>query len=1118
MRKRSLVAIAAIAVALTTAPSAVAVPGDPSDWGPPPTSCRDFAGKDGCYPDWPNSMIDTWLGGIHITDHTLHVGDTLTVEAFDYGAASPVSWNWGKPECAEKAPSCTFKQDTPTNGWAQFNLGFSNPFGPASESDYYGVVGKDWYAIEGVVQRALPGQPGKFKGAQGLTVTASGDSYQPKPAVTNGGGRYTIWVKKGIYTIAVDGGSHSFCEESALPAACVRRARRTVEDSDITVNWKEPPRFKVSGTVSDGAEKPKPIRGATIRVRPQNSADGATETATTDSKGKYSMDVEQGDVVVDSTDKTLCVKGADAPPGQECARRKEIDLHSNVVVDFVRTGCEQEVVFPERMAAMGECFKEVQVGPVKLMKTEDPFWMNGLRMYPTSEVYFDKTTKTLVTDQPISIKLRLPDGTEKTMLYLPSLTLNFVEAEWGIDKPVDLSYSGLEPIGGFKLTWSEGSTTLTGKGGLSKQKWNIEDPEHTFVEADVYSLTVEATASNPGSDDEGREQIPGGLRRLRGAFAPGNKVVIPAGADKKKGAKYLKLKEVGGAYDFGKKIWRFNAKAETNFLGAGPASSLGLNEPPTVDATLDVDSNFAPQLLKISVGDHINRQLPYALFLQRLNLAIGADQLTPNSPFQISLGAGVSLGPAAEGKELAAVDGQFTLVPVGSRAEAGAFEDVALKGKGGLKIVGYDLLKGNLEWYPGRFTMIADGEANLEAPAQVKGVPLGGKFGLSGKASGWYDGINYEFGAEGIGTASLPLLGSLGVKWAAAVRWGGTPAGSTGLKEGLGLCHVSSRATTVPDSVPVAGGAQFYFGDPDEELYGFTYDWNTGEWKGPEGCNLAPYTRARPRPKTATAAAAAQTVDVPKGARGLGVRVHGSKTAPVVTISGPSGSRTADPDKPAQLGWVHVLPSGSDDTTAFALVDAKPGRYKITAKSGSVASVEVAKPAPDPEVSGEVSGSACAPVLTWRAKKIPGQEIRLLDAGDGGAEFLAQTAKSSGRLKLTAGGGGSRTIVAQILQGGILRTTLPVASYDAPSDVPAAPTGVRVMPRGKGLAVSWRASCRAASYSVAVGSAKPVAVRKTSYVIRTVPKSPKATVTITPVSAAGLAGTPVTRSLIPSAR
>src|SRR3712207_8391392 len=42
---------------------------------------------------------------------------------------------------------------SPTLGWQQFLLTFSNPLNYAAEADYYGVVGSEWFAIEGTVMR-----------------------------------------------------------------------------------------------------------------------------------------------------------------------------------------------------------------------------------------------------------------------------------------------------------------------------------------------------------------------------------------------------------------------------------------------------------------------------------------------------------------------------------------------------------------------------------------------------------------------------------------------------------------------------------------------------------------------------------------------------------------------------------------------------------------------------------------------------------------------------------------------------------------------------------------------------------------------------------------------------
>lgn len=326
IRRRALAALVLVLATFASAAPASAQ-SDPNDWGPPPTSCRDFSGGEGCWPDWPDSMPDTWLGGIRIDDHTLKVGEKLRVTATNYRAANPTSWDWGGA-CPVDAPSCEFTMASPTNGWAEYSLQFFNPLNYAVESDYYGVVGKEWLAIEGRVEERRPG--GKLGPADGVTVTASSPGYTPKPTTTNGGGVYTLWVKKGTYAIAVNGGGRgTFCDASALPQACLPRVRRAVDD-DITVNWKQTGRHHVRGKVVDA--KGDPIRSAVIRVRSESATEGGTFSDTTEPDGTYDVEAPEGRVAVEAEDRTLAVDEGEPP----LKKTKALVLDADAVVNFKR--------------------------------------------------------------------------------------------------------------------------------------------------------------------------------------------------------------------------------------------------------------------------------------------------------------------------------------------------------------------------------------------------------------------------------------------------------------------------------------------------------------------------------------------------------------------------------------------------------------------------------------------------------------------------------------------------------------------------------------------------------------------------------------------------------------
>jgi hypothetical protein len=1109
IHRRLLALLAAVVVAAALATPAAAAEPDPNTMGPPPTSCKAITGAEGCWADWPNSMPDTWVGGLQVLDHHMRVGDELIVNAWGY--YDHVWWNWGKQDCELSAPSCKFPQTGATNGWAKFSMQFHNAFNFALEEDYYAVVGKEWFAIHGQVMRRGPAGSERLVPAEGVTVTASSPGYTPPPQETNGAGEYTIWVKKGVYDVSAAGGSTRYCEASAVPGgACVQHMSLPVDDSDWDVDWRQVPAHKVSGKVV--STDLKPVKGATIRFRPQNGAPGSTLTATTKADGTYEKLVEQGPIIVDSLDERLCVKApAGTPATAVCERTKPLDLRSNVVVDFERRGCDQVVDFTTgpsgipltdprrgRMVAMAECFKIEKPG--ERWTISDPFWMNGLRIEPTGEVTLDKRTASIVSPRAAIISVRLPDGSEKSILGLPALALNFSDlAKTFLPHEVKpQKIGGLPWETGLKLEWGPGTTSISvtvqpSKVGLDAQPADAPAPAGapTPEEKPRGSLVVKTTAENEV-----------GLRKMEVEGNAGEGFVFPPGGNRDGRTKYVKLKQLRGAYDFTHRIWRLGSKLEAGFLGppagdiSGQVFGIDAMPPPDLDVTVDFSGDtFWPQRLAVDVGPRINKQVGYGFFLQRVNFALGADKfgapgITNAADVGVgwSVGLGFSLGPAADKKvtklpadELASVDAKLNVV--GDIPSAEVYAGASIGGTATLKLLDRPVLDGGITFFPGQLSAIVDGKVGLTLPFSqfVKQLDGLGSIGVTGTGSAWFDGIYNDFGLTGEGAVSLPVVGSLGARFA-------------GSKDGFAVCYTSAERANVVGQ------------EKSTDLYGIVYDWNTGQTTGPAGCNLLPYTKVRPTGKRVFAAAAVpEAVEVPAGSRVFAVRARGRGAAPRLVVSGPSGRAAIDPERGLKRTWLHALPGQTGETTTFVFVRPKPGRYRVTAAKGSrIADLLAARQAPPAQVSGNLHGDPCRPTVSWRARAIPGQRIRLLDSGDTGTRALGTSAKSSGGVLAAPGFAGRRTILAEVLQDGTPRATIPLASYDRAA---SGPTGLRVTRSGRGLALRWRAACGARSYTVTLGRAKPASTRATSHRVRRVPRG-AIRVSVAAVTAAGRTSRP----------
>ncbi len=128
-----------------------------------------------------------------------------------------------------------------------------------------------------------------------------------------------------------------------------------------------------------------------------------------------------------------------------------------------------------------------------------------------------------------------------------------------------------------------------------------------------------------------------------------------------------------------------------------------------------------------------------------------------------------------------------------------------------------------------------------------------------------------------------------------------------------------------------------------------------------------------------------------------------------------------------------------DDTNETILLVDKPaaGTWIVSLQNGSspLKSASSAKGLDQPEVSASVNGTGATRSLNWNLKAVPGQVVRFVEnAGDTSAVIL-ETSEASGsfEFKPAVGVAGERTIVAEIVQDGLPRDSIQVATYEAPA-------------------------------------------------------------------------------------
>lgn len=221
------------------------------------------------------------------------------------------------------------------------------------------------------------------------------------------------------------------------------------------------------------------------------------------------------------------------------------------------------------------------------------------------------------------------------------------------------------------------------------------------------------------------------------------------------------------------------------------------------------------------------------------------------------------------------------------------------------------------------------------------------------------------------------------------------------------------------------------------------------------------------------AAAAPLTFKVVPGEKAKTVELTGSGGAPAVTVQGPSGTISTQPDQMFREGHLSALAASQFSRTWIGLEDAKPGVYKITPQPGSVPITNLRETHYEPGavVEASVSGSGRHLVLHYDAGHAQGQKVTFIERGKSTFHELKTVSGGSGTVAFqpALGPGGKREIVAQVEVDGVPAPLETLAHFKAPAPPRAAKVGgVRVARHGAGLAVAWNPVAYSQGYGVVV--------------------------------------------------
>ncbi len=245
-----------------------------------------------------------------------------------------------------------------------------------------------------------------------------------------------------------------------------------------------------------------------------------------------------------------------------------------------------------------------------------------------------------------------------------------------------------------------------------------------------------------------------------------------------------------------------------------------------------------------------------------------------------------------------------------------------------------------------------------------------------------------------------------------------------------------------------------------------------------DGCKWSPFRVAI----AAQGAHAAQaptsfTMSVKTGAPSPVLRLDGAGAAPRVKVTGPGGQTLSSGDgglaysPDGKIRLVHVNTTAAH-TTYVGLQDAAAGTWRVELLPGSAAVTGSARATDPPpaRVTGSISGSESARVLSYEIGARPAQRVTFYDVSPTGARKAIGTATSGkGTIRFTpAPGGGAHKILAAFELDGIAAEEKTVGRFTPPPATLPTPNGLKVARSGSRLAVSWGGVRGATSYEVAV--------------------------------------------------
>jgi hypothetical protein len=534
-------------------------------------------------------------------------------------------------------------------------------------------------------------------------------------------------------------------------------------------------------------------------------------------------------------------------------------------------------------------------------------------------------------------------------------------------------------------------------------------------------------------------------------------------------AKAFLVKDAKLTYYPWDKIW---SGSGTVALGGGKLKMLGITEPElSVDIAMTVQPSIGFAWVKAKV-QNLNKHLGYGIFLQD----IGGEVKRLPAPWQFQGSSKLSLGPKLPDR-IPVVGGQYALDVEGTQAWTPWFT-FAQTGVG--RIIGQPIENVSAKLDLASASAEVGGNMNLSIAGN----------GLRGFVSGWVQGRQFQL----MGDNEMVLFG-----------------------------HVMKGSRALVNNGGVAGCKSFSGLD-----WGFSVDWRRGFAVRAMGgtCDFGDLVVERPRSSQATGV---RTFTVRRGSRGVGLRLHSDGGDPAVLLKGPGGVQLTVPASAGVIDTpqLSAVRDSANHDLYVALPKPRAGRWTVEPVAGTppLAALSRANALPEPSIRARVRRRGGGRVLTYRVRRIPGQQVRFVERGPGGlARVLGTTRRRRGRIAFQPRGSsaGRHSIEAVVLQSGSPRDVRTVARFGYRPSTLSAPRRLRARRGGSGVTLRWRSVRGARRYLVTGrlrdGRRLEIVTRRPRARLRHVARDTAGRLTVRALSASGRQGRPRSVSLTKARR